>query len=151
MTEVSPPRRRTTRQRLAIDGVLRGAEEFVSAQVVHQRLREAGERIGLATVYRTLGQMMEDGRLDTVRNAEGESLYRFCESDAHHHHLVCSECGHAVEVSGPAVEKWARTIGDVHGFTEVAHTIELFGLCAACSRSSHGGKEGLADGPHGDG
>ena len=84
MTE---PRRRTTRQRLAIDAALRGVGEFVSAQAVHQRLRETGERIGLATVYRTLGQMIEDGRLDTVRTADGESLYRYCESDDHHHHL----------------------------------------------------------------
>ncbi|MDO5697950.1 MAG: transcriptional repressor [Dermatophilus congolensis] len=140
MTE---PRRRTTRQQTAIEAALRGAEEFVSAQAVHLRLRAEGERIGLATVYRTLGRMCEDGHLDVVRNAEGESLYRFCESEAHHHHLVCRRCGHAVEVNGPAaVESWVNTVSARHGFTEISHTIELFGMCAACSASSsEGGPE----------
>ena len=131
---MSQPRRRTTRQRLAVDAVLRASDDFVSAQAVHLRLREAGETIGLATVYRTLGQMTQDGHLDVVRNTEGESLYRFCESDAHHHHLVCRQCGYAVEVSGPsAVEKWTSTVGERNGFTDVSHTLELFGLCGACS------------------
>lgn len=138
---MSEPRRRTTRQRLAIDAVLRGTEDFVSAQVVHLRLREAGEKIGLATVYRTLGQMSEDGRVDVVRNDDGESLYRFCEDDGHHHHLVCRECGYALEVSGPAVETWASTVGARNGFTDVSHTIELFGLCASCSRGAPGSPE----------
>lgn len=131
---MSQPRRRTTRQRLAVDAVLRASDDFVSAQAVHLRLREAGEAIGLATVYRTLGQMTQDGHLDVVRNTEGESLYRFCESDGHHHHLVCRQCGYAVEVSGPSVvEKWTSTIGERNGFTDVSHTIELFGLCGTCS------------------
>lgn len=148
MTE---PRRRTTRQRLAIDAALRGVGEFVSAQAVHQRLRETGERIGLATVYRTLGQMIEDGRLDTVRTADGESLYRYCESDDHHHHLVCRSCGYAVEVSGPAVERWARSVGAAHDFTEVSHTVELFGLCGTCARREQGDNPAPEDAARADG
>ncbi|WP_233450403.1 helix-turn-helix domain-containing protein, partial [Streptomyces acidiscabies] len=42
----------------------------------------------------------------------------------HHHHLVCRICGKAVEVEGPAVEKWAEAIAAEHGYVSVAHTVE---------------------------
>ena len=65
-----------------------------------------GDRIGLTTVYRTLQPMVDAGELDALRTADGETAYRRC-SNGHHHHLVCRTCGRTVEVSGPAVEKWA--------------------------------------------
>ena len=55
--------------------------------------------------------------------------YRLC-SDAHHHHLVCRVCGKAIEVQGPAVEKWADATAAKHGFRDIDHTVELIGTCA---------------------
>ncbi len=135
---MSEPRRRTTRQRLAVDAVLRSTSDFLSAQQVHLRLREAGEGIGLATVYRTLGQMFEDGRLDMIRGIDGEAKYRFCTTDRHHHHLVCRECGSAVEVDLPGTETWMSSIGGDYGYTDVSHTIELFGRCGPCTTRAGG-------------
>ena len=68
-----------------------------------------------------------------LRSDEGEVLYRQC-GPQHHHHLVCRSCGVTVEVDGPAVEKLAVKAAETHGFTEVTHVVELFGLCADCSR-----------------
>ena len=48
----------------------------------------------------------------------------------HHHHLVCRACGKTVEVDGPAVERWADKVSAEHGFTDVSHTLEIFGLCS---------------------
>ena len=112
--------------------VLADVEEFRSAQELHALLREAGEKVGLATVYRTLQQMAADGSIDMLRTAEGESVYRACKDDAHHHHLVCRTCGATVEVTGPAVEAWADAVAAEHGFTDVSHTLEVFGTCPRC-------------------
>lgn len=125
--------RRNTAQRAAILQVLAGTEEFVSAQDLHAALRSAGSTIGLATVYRALQEMATGGDLDTVRNATGEVLYRQCDQPAHHHHLVCRRCGRTEEVEAPQVERWARSIAAQHGYTDIDHEVELFGLCAECS------------------
>ncbi len=123
---------RPTRQRLAIDAALRAAADFQSAQEIHDALRQGGDKVGLATVYRTLQAMAESGEVDVRHNPAGETTYRRC-SDSHHHHLVCRSCGRTVEITGSAVERWTHAIADEHGFTEVAHTVELVGLCADCS------------------
>lgn len=125
--------RRSTRQRRAIEDQLRQTDDFASAQDLHQRMRQAGQGIGLATVYRTLATLAEDDRVDVLRTPEGEARYRLCSTDGHHHHLVCRDCGRTVEVEGPAVERWAEQTGAEHGFTAITHTLEVFGTCAACS------------------
>ena len=129
MTQAS---RRPTRQRAAVEALLREGDEFSSAQELHARLRAAGDSVGLATVYRTLQAMAADGEVDMLRTDDGEAVYRRC-STGHHHHLVCRSCGATVEVEGPAVERWAAQVSAEHGFTDVSHTLEIFGTCAACA------------------
>lgn len=124
--------RRPTRQQAAVIDQLGTTEEFVSAQELHQRLRTSGSKVGLATVYRTLSTLAEAGDIDMLRTDEGEAVYRQC-STGHHHHLVCRGCGRTVEIEGPAVERWADAVADEHGFTEVEHTLEIFGTCRDCA------------------
>ena len=126
-----PPR--PTRQRAAVSGVLDDVDDFRSAQEIHAMLRARGERVGLATVYRTLQSLAQGDEVDVLRSADGESVYRRCSSGDHHHHLVCRGCGRTVEVAGPAVERWAEKVAAEHGFAEVSHTLEVFGTCAACA------------------
>ena len=123
---------RGTRQAEALASVLGSLPGFQSAQQIHAELGRRGERIGLATVYRHLQVLSEDGRVDTIREASGEILYRQCRSEAHHHHLICRVCGASVEVEGRAVEQWAAKVAAEAGFTAVDHTVELFGLCPRC-------------------
>ena len=122
---------RSTRQRAAISALLENVEEFRSAQELHDELRRRGEGIGLTTVYRTLASMASAGLLDTLRTDSGEAVYRRC-SQHHHHHLVCRTCGSTVEVQGGEAESWATNIAAAHGFSDVSHTIEIFGVCAGC-------------------
>jgi Fur family ferric uptake transcriptional regulator len=124
--------RRPTRQRAAVEGVLADIDDFMSAQGLHARLREQGHAVGLATVYRTLQAMASDGDVDMMRNGEGEAVYRRCNTSHHHHHLVCRSCGRTVEVEGPAVERWADKIGAENDFSDVVHTLEIFGTCPDC-------------------
>ncbi|MDF1490160.1 Fur family transcriptional regulator [Tessaracoccus caeni] len=126
------PATRKTWQRAAIREQLDSTQEFRTAQQVHEALAKDGARVGLATVYRALQTMAESGEVDTLRNHDGEMVYRAC-STGHHHHLVCSECGYAVEIAATVVESWASEVGSQHGFTKVGHEVELYGLCANCA------------------
>lgn len=126
----APPR--ATRQRQAVADLLHERNDFRSAQQIYAELRDRGESIGLATVYRNLSLLAQLGEVDTLQREDGEALYRQC-SQHHHHHLVCRSCGRTIEVAGPGVERWANAVAAEHGFTEVSHTLELFGTCADCA------------------
>ena len=123
---------RATRQRSAVLAELDAADDFVSAQDLHARLRSGQRAVGLSTVYRTLQSLAAAGEVDVLLSAEGEALYRSC-SAGHHHHLVCRACGRTVEVRNMAVERWAATVAEQHGFTDVSHTLEVFGVCPSCT------------------
>lgn len=124
---------RSTRQRAAVADALDRAGGFRSAQQLYVELREAGDAVGLTTVYRTLQALAEAGEVDVLRSADGESLYRQCRTGEHHHHLVCRRCGRSVEVDGPEVEAWADRVARRHGFRDVSHTVEVFGTCRTCA------------------
>ena len=122
---------RPTPQRTAVRSLFEDLEGFHSAQDVYAKLRSAGGKVGLSTVYRAVQSLADDGELDSIRTDSGEALYRRC-SSRHHHHLVCRSCGRTVEVEGPAVERWADDVAAEHGFADVSHTLEIFGTCADC-------------------
>jgi Fur family transcriptional regulator, ferric uptake regulator len=127
---------RATRQRSAIAAVLEREDGFLTAQELHALLSRKSTPVGLTTVYRNLQSMLERGEVDVVRRADGEAMYRRCERDEHHHHLVCRGCGYSVEIDNPDVEEWASSTARRHRFTRVTHDLELFGLCESCSRRS---------------
>jgi Fur family ferric uptake transcriptional regulator len=133
MDQLTPGMTRFTRQRGELLALLAGTDEFRTPQQLHAELRSRGAKVGLTTVYRTLQVLHEAGEIDAARMPGGEQLFRRCGA-SHHHHLVCRECGTTVEVKGPAVERWADGIGAKHGFVDVAHTLEIFGVCSRCSR-----------------
>jgi Fur family ferric uptake transcriptional regulator len=124
--------RRQTRQRTAVLELLDRLEGFRTAQDLHALLREAGDPVGLATVYRALQALQDDGLVDVLRSADGEASYRRC-STGHHHHLVCRSCGRTVEVADPHLERWAARIAAEHGFADVEHELEVFGTCRDCA------------------
>lgn len=126
------PATRATKQRKAVADLLSQFRDFRSAQQIHAILRDRGNKVGLATVYRTLGVMVNSGHVDFLTREDGETVYLQC-SDRHHHHLLCRSCGRSIEIAGQAVVDWADAVGEEHGYTHVTHTLELFGLCPECS------------------
>ncbi len=125
---------RMTKQRQAVFTELARLPDFRSAQQIFDALKSQGEKVGLATVYRNLQTLSEDERVDVLRSHDGEFLYRLCETPHHHHHLVCRTCGTAEEIEQEAIETWVAEVSASHGFTEVEHSMELFGLCANCAK-----------------
>jgi Fur family ferric uptake transcriptional regulator len=127
-----PNATRNTRQRGEVLALLQDVDTSHSAQQLHSMLRERGAKVGLTTVYRTLQLLVDAGEVDTTRLPGGEQLFRLC-SRNHHHHLVCRLCGKTVEVAGPAVERWTDRVAAQHGFTDIGHTMEIFGTCGDCA------------------
>jgi Fur family ferric uptake transcriptional regulator len=132
MTSTDSSGVRPTRQRRAVAAALEDFDDFRSAQEIHEALKAAGDNVGLSTVYRALQAMADAGELDMLRSEGGEAVYRRC-SGSHHHHLVCRVCGATVEVEGPTVERWTRAVAEEHGYSDVSHTLEIFGTCTRCA------------------
>lgn len=132
MVESKAPGRahRQTAQKAAIRAALERSDSFVSAQDLHAALRDEGVTLGLATVYRNLNEMADNGEADVLQAEPNVQLYRFC-GDTHHHHLYCVDCGRTVEVEAP-IEDWVSAVAAEHGFTRVRHVVDIFGVCADC-------------------
>lgn len=122
---------RPTRQRVRVLNELMGEQDDVTAQELYERLRSGGEKLGLATVYRTLGILAEAGVIDSLSHHPGELCYRWC-GQGHHHHLVCSSCHRVVELADCELDPWLERISQAHGFVTTGHRLEVSGLCAAC-------------------
>lgn len=127
------PTRRRSRQRDLLGAYLAEQNGFRSAQQIHGDLRTRGDRVGLATVYRALQAMVDDGEVDVLRGADGEQSFRRCTTTGHHHHLICRNCGLTVELEDPPVERWVHDVARRHGFSDVDHHVEISGHCADCS------------------
>ena len=122
---------RTTAQRATVLAELAAERDDVTAQELHERLRARGERLGLATVYRTLRLLAEAGVVDVLSHHAGELCYRWC-GDEHHHHLLCSECHRVVELIDCELEPWLERVSREHGFVTTGHRLEVSGFCPDC-------------------
>src|ERR687898_715714 len=96
---------RPTKQRLLVLETLAAEPHDATAQEIHARLRQGGQRIGLATVYRALGVLREKHVVDELSHRSGETCYRLC-SPGHHHHLVCSSCHRVEELEDCEIHAW---------------------------------------------
>lgn len=119
---------RNTRQREVILGVLSHAEGPLGVPELLVRAQRDLPTLGIATVYRTLRLLQEDGRVRAV-SLDGDSLYEMADR-GHHHHFACRACGVVFDVDlcplvlpGPALPG---------GFVVEAHEVTLYGLCPGC-------------------
>jgi len=148
MPQPQGTRVRRTRQAAAVIAVMSGMPAFSDARDIREAVRRAGGRVGLATVYRHLRVLAEQGHVDTIHGAGGQTLYRL-RPDGFTHHLTCRVCGRTAEVDGNVVWEWAREVAFLAGFTLTGHTVELTGVCAAhpgaARDASAPGTLGLAD------
>jgi Fur family ferric uptake transcriptional regulator len=127
---------RNTAQRREVIGVLSRVQGFISAQELHALIGRDGGHIALATVYAQLKKLAAADEVDVVMTDRGESLFRRCVIDAHHHHLACRRCGATVEVDAPHLEQWSGEIAERYGYRDLRHVLELNGVCPACRSTS---------------
>ena len=106
-----------------------GREIPVTAQGLFIELRDQGHHLGLATVYRALHALRDDGRLHEFQVEDGVA-FRACVSRSHHH-LICVECGRVQEGQPTEMASWLHAI-ERDGFAVVACTVDVHGVCERC-------------------
>ena len=99
--------------------------QHLSAEDVYGALRDAGEDVGLATVYRVLTQFESAGLVIRHNFETGHSVFELAKGE-HHDHMVCVASGEVVEFHDPVIERRQRGIADEHGFELMDHSLVLY-------------------------
>ena len=124
------PNRRLVAQLVAATG-----GHFTAADLL-ERGRLERVNIGRATVFRALDLLTDLRVVERLDLPSGSHAYVVCDPDEHHHHLVCSSCGHSEDVADGELARLVDEIGRRHGYQIEAHRLELFGLCPACATAA---------------
>lgn len=127
-----------TQQREAIARTLFESGRHLSAEEVGERLRERGEQIGKATIYRTLNLLVEVGLATEHDFDEGFKRYETRVGPSHHDHLICTSCGSVTEFQRPELENLQEEVARARGFQVLTRQLKLYGLCAECGAESEG-------------
>ncbi len=123
---------KATLPRIRILHILESCERrHLSAEEVYKALLEAGEDVGLATVYRVLTQFEGAGLVSRHHFEGGHSVFELNQG-GHHDHLVCIRCGTIVEFIDEVIEGRQRDIARRHGYAITDHALYLYGLCSRC-------------------
>ncbi len=122
-----------THQREAVADVVFGSQDHLSVDDLERELRRRGERIGKATIYRTLDLLVRSRLVEEHDFGEGFKRYEHRLSrQPVHEHLVCLECGRVLEFQSPEIEAVEARVLEEHGFLPARHRLEVYGLCRAC-------------------
>lgn len=121
-----------THQRAAIARTLFESAARLSADDIAARLREDGDHVGKATVYRTLSLLVEVGLAAEHDFDEGFKRYEPRIGPAHHDHLICTSCGEVVEFHRGELDRISAEVASARGFHILTRQLKLYGLCAAC-------------------
>lgn len=131
---------RNTRQRSAIAEAVHDAGRPLLPQEILERARRDAPTLSLATVYRNLKQLVDDGTLRPV-HLPGEAARYELAGGAHHHHFQCRHCERVYDIPGCSAHLDAML---PRGFTIEDHEITLYGRCAACQRPGRSDRPGRA-------
>lgn len=123
---------KTTGPRIKILQILENAKEHhLRAEEVYRLLTEAGEDIGLATVYRVLTQFEEAGLIKRHHFEEGYSVFELDHGE-HHDHMVCVKCGKVEEFVDEVIEQRQREVAKKAGYQISDHSLIIYGFCQPC-------------------
>ena len=122
----------TPQRRRVFDRVFATHEHFSADELYAWMRAEEGPAVSRATVYRTIGLLLEGGFIDSLDCGRGELVYEHTLGHRHHDHMVCLGCGRIEEFHDEGIEELQRAAADRHGFQVVSHDHRLLGYCRAC-------------------
>jgi Fur family ferric uptake transcriptional regulator len=129
---------RLTPQRMMILAAMHQSAGHITAEAIHERVKEQYPFVDISTVYRTL-QLLKKLRLITETDlGEGVVEYELSER-GRHHHLVCRQCGKTAALDDSFLRPLADRLQEVHGFEADLEHFAIFGICAACQEGSPSG------------
>jgi Fur family ferric uptake transcriptional regulator len=122
-----------TQQREVIAEMVFTSPDHLSVEEIEIGLRDRGERIGKATVYRTLEMLVRSGLVEEYDFGEGFKRYKhlFGQSQVRQH-LICTDCGKVSEVASDELSAQQEKIARDRGFLAARYRLEIYGLCAEC-------------------
>lgn len=110
-------------------------QRHMSAEEVYKTLLDAGEDIGLATVYRVLTQFEQAGMVKRHHFESGQAVFEI-EHGTHHDHILCVKCGRVDEFVDETIEQRQRAIAAEKGYSMTDHSLYIYGVCAQCQKTS---------------
>ena len=121
--------------RAAVIDLLDAQECALSAQEIEDRLRAGERKVGRATVYRVLDELVELGLLSKVEIGDGVARFEaaFPEGADHHHHFVCTNCEKLIPFEDDDLERALRRVARREGLVMESHEVTLRGRCPDCS------------------
>ncbi len=135
--------RLTAERRSILWGVLTCGGHFdVDGLMGH--FRHQGIRVSRATVYRTLNTLVEIGLLRKIELGDRQSLYESIDGREHHEHMICVQCGEILEFVEPEIERLQQEVCRRSGFKPRDHTLQIYGVCHACSCDDVAGRDRLS-------
>ena len=102
-----------------------GDKAHLSAEEIYRKLIDAGEEVGLATVYRVLTQFEQAGICIRHNFEEGHAVYELTPSD-HHDHMVCLNTGDVIEFTDDIIEERQRILAKERGYEIIDHSMVLY-------------------------
>ena len=125
-----------TPQRHALLKVIASQHDHLSPEALYEKTRQEYPGIGRVTIYRTLELLNKLSLVCRVHAPDGCRSYMMRRPTEHHHHLVCSGCGHVVDFSDSDLSGLEKTLSEKTGFTIDGHLLELYGSCKDCQETS---------------
>ena len=119
-----------TRSQERILTLLKTLNRAISAQDIYVELRNRGQTMGLATVYRSLEGLKLEGVVQVRTLSNGEALYSLIQEDRHH--LTCLQCGASIPINECPVHELEHQLHQSYQFKIFYHTLDFFGLCSQC-------------------
>ena len=117
---------KVTLPRIRILEIFEGSDDrHLSADEVYKKLVEAGDEVGLATVYRVLTQFESAGILLKQNFENGHSVYELTPND-HHDHMVCLKTGKVIEFTNEIIEEQQEKLAAESGYKIVDHKLVLY-------------------------
>jgi len=127
-----------TGQRLKILSLLiENNDKHLSAEDIHKLLVENDEKIGIATIYRTLGVLEKLNMIARLYVDDGCIRYQVIDphKEHEHHHLICQKCGKIIDMQDDLLDNLENKIKDIYDFRVLNHKVKFYGICKDCLKN----------------
>ncbi len=119
--------------RLLVYEELSSASSPLTPQDLYHGLNRKKRKIGLTSIYRCLGLFESLGIVFKITDRPSVR-YKFCQSENHHHHIVCKQCGRVVELDFCDMSAWSKKVSESTGYEVTEHHLSFFGFCQDCRK-----------------
>jgi len=122
---------RMTPQRLAILKVLSVSHGHPSIEDIYEKIRVNYPTTSLATVYKTVATLKEEGEVLELGFASASSRYDG-NKPYPHPHLICTKCQSIIDPEVDSIDRLGEKIAKIYGYDMVSHRIDIYGICPKC-------------------